>query len=384
MNWHEFVFSEKPRVRLSRHIAFWLIWWLYFFGSRYFLLQPNHQTRKTEFLTWDSVDIITSLLILFAQMLTCYVITDFLLPRYLLKSKYLTFVTNSIFLGIVLVQLTHVIHTVVMPFLKTALLDTPPTVTKQVALWLSVSAGGINSIKIITVAVAIKLGKRWWFKQKEKERLEKEKIDAELQLLKAQIHPEFLFNMLSNIYSFALITSPKAPEMLLKLSEILSYMLYECNDREVLLEREIKMLRDYMSLEKMRYGNKLEMNMQVSGDPGVKRIAPLLLLRLIENSFKQCSSRMVEQAWINLELIIENDTLTIKLMNGKPLELPTWEDEEEDDLVQAKKRLQLLYPGRHELKIMEEPEIMMVILAVTLQRPSFNFSLKKKEAVLQS
>ena len=139
-----------------------------------------------------------------------------------------------------------------------------------------------------------------------------------------------------------------------------------------------------MSLEKMRYGNKLEMNMQVSGDPGVKRIAPLLLLRLIENSFKQCSSRMVEQAWINLEMIIENDALTMKLMNGKPLELPALEDGEEDDLVQAKKRLQLLYPGRHELKIMEEPEIMMVILAVTLQRPSFNFSLKNKDAVLQS
>jgi sensor histidine kinase YesM len=383
MNWHEFVFSEKPKLRLSRHIAFWLVWWLYFFGSRYFLLQPNHQTRKTEFLAWDSVDLITSLLILFAQMLTCYVVIYFLLPRYLLKAKYLLFVTGSIFLGFVLVQLTHFIQTFVTPFLKSVLIDTP-TATKQVALWSSISAGGINSIKIITVAVAIKLGKRWWFNQKEKERLEKEKIEAELQLLKAQIHPDFLFNMLSNIYSFALMTSPKAPEMLLKLSEILSYMLYECNDRTVLLEREIKMLKDYMSLEKMRYGNKLEMNMHVSGDPGVKRIAPLLLLRLIENSFKQCSSRMVEQAWINLEMIIENDSLTMKLMNGKPLELAALEDGEEDDLVQAKKRLQLLYPGRHDLKITEEPEIMMVILEVMLESPSFNFSLKNKEAVLQS
>ena len=316
-------------------------------------------------------------------MLACYVVIYFLLPRYLLKAKYLLFVTGSIFLGFVLVQLTHLIQTFVMPFLRTVLLDTP-TATKEVALWSSISAGGINSIKIITVAVAIKLGKRWWFKQKEKERLEQEKIEAELQLLKAQIHPDFLFNMLSNIYSFALMTSPKAPEMLLKLSEILSYMLYECNDRAVLLEREIKMLKDYMSLEKMRYGNKLEMNMQVNGEPRLNRIAPLLLLRFIENSFKQCSSRMVEQAWINLEMIIENDTLTMKLMNGKPLELPALEDGEEDDLVQAKKRLQLLYPGKHELRITEGPEIMMVILEVMLEPPSLNFSLKNKEAVLQS
>ena len=100
---------------------------------------------------------------------------------------------------------------------------------------------------------------------------------------------------------------------------------------------------------------------------GLNVLLRCFCLRLIENSFKQCSSRMVEQPWINLEMIIENDTLTMKLMNGKPLELPELEDGEEDDLVQAKRRLQLLYPGRHELKITEEPEIMMVILEVNVR-----------------
>ena len=143
------------------------------------------------------------------------------------------------------------------------------------------------------------------------------------------------------------------------------------------------MLRDYMSLEKTRNGAKLEINMQVVGDPGIKRIAPLLMLRLIENSFKQCSSRTVEQAWINLELIIEKDLLTMKLMNGKPLEVPFPDNEEEDDLALAKKRLELLYPDRYELKITEEPEIMMVILELKLESSSHPLNIKNKEALLQ-
>jgi LytS/YehU family sensor histidine kinase len=248
-----------------------------------------------------------------------------------------------------------------MPLISDSISKSP------IPYYASIYSGVISAIKILAVAVGIKLIKHWWLKQKEKERLEKEKIDAELQLLKAQIHPGFLFNTLNNIYSFALTASPKAPEMLLKLSDILSYMLYECNDREVNLEKEIKMLKDYMTLEKTRYGDKMEMNIQVKGDISQEKIAPLLLLRFVENSFKQCSQNSIEQPWINFEIQVENHVLYTKLMNGKSPIMANIEDVQNDDLVQGQKRLDLLYPGRYELKIIEEPEIMMVTLEIYLQ-----------------
>jgi LytS/YehU family sensor histidine kinase len=115
----------------------------------------------------------------------------------------------------------------------------------------------------------IVLFKYWIRKQKEWMQAEKEKVTAELQLLKAQVHPHFLFNTLNNIYSVSLETSPKTSQLILKLSSLLNYILYECKTEHVLLEKEIKVMKDYIDLEKERYANKLEISLNIEGDfPG--------------------------------------------------------------------------------------------------------------------
>jgi LytS/YehU family sensor histidine kinase len=153
-------------------------------------------------------------------------------------------------------------------------------------------------------------------------------------------------------------------------------MLYECNDREVFLIKEIKMLEDYMVLEKTKFGDKLDMNMLIKGCNSKEKITPLLLLHFIENSFKQCDSILNEQPWINLEIQIEDSVLQMKLMNGKsPIRLT--DETDENNLAQAQRRLKLLYPGTHELKITEEPEIMMVDLRVKLKELQENTVLHK-------
>jgi LytS/YehU family sensor histidine kinase len=118
----------------------------------------------------------------------------------------------------------------------------------------------------VIAAIAIKLVKYWWWKQKETERLEKEKIAVELKLLKAQIHPDVLFSSLESIYQFAQHNPPRASELLLKLSDLLSYILYESDQSEVPLEKELKMIKDYMALQKIRMSNQLEVSMAVKGD----------------------------------------------------------------------------------------------------------------------
>ncbi len=364
MNWHEFVFSEQKSNKLARHLVFWVAWLLYLFSSIYFLPQPFSKTRDVRYTALHPVDFVQLLLILFIHLLACYGVIYYLLPRFLLKARYFLFTAAILLLGFAMIEATRFIDTVAIPFIQSQILNAEHAIKKP-AYWASISAGVISGIKIIAAAAAIKIGKHWWFKQKEKERLEKETLEAELQLLKAQIHPSFLFNTLNNIYSFALSASPKAPQMLLKLSDTLSYMLYDCNESKVPLENEIKMLKDYMALEKMRYGDKLEMNIQVNGDAECHNIAPLLLLHFVENSFNQCSSKMTEQPWINLEMQIENHVLDMKLMNGKPLNSEK-SNIEQDDLYQAKRSLQLLYPNSHKLKITDEPEIMMISLQIEL------------------
>ena len=199
-------------------------------------------------------------------------------------------------------------------------------------------------------------------------RLEKEKINVELQLLKAQIHPDFLFSSLDNIYLFAQNNDAlRASSLLLKLSDLLSYMLYECDKEFVPLDKEIKMIKDYMMLEKTRIGNRLEMDISIKGDTDDKMIAPLLLLPFIENSFLYCDNEKLEKNWINLYLRIEDDELTMKLVNGKPADKDTPPLPEQNGLANVHKRLQLLYPGNNEVRIHSDPEIMMTFLKIKLE-----------------
>ena len=182
----------------------------------------------------------------------------------------------------------------------------------------------LSSLPVIAgFAVMIKLIKRWWLKQKETEQLFQEKTKAELQLLKAQVHPHFLFNTLNNIYYFSLSGSPKAPEMINKLSGLLHYILNECNQPLIPLQKEINMVRDYMALEKIRYGEDeydyRDTGRRFSSPAGEGRlIAPLLLIPFVENSFKHGTSKMLAHPWVKLQVIIENNMLHFSVTNSRP------------------------------------------------------------------
>jgi LytS/YehU family sensor histidine kinase len=229
-------------------------------------------------------------------------------------------------------------------------------------------------------AVVIKLMKRGWLKQQETLLVAREKAGAELQLLKSQIHPHFLFNTLNNVYFLTLTESQKAPEMLIKLSDMLRYILDECNNPQVLLEKEIKMVEDYMALEKIRYGDNLEMNLQVKGDHHRKMIVPLLLIPLVENSFKHGTSKMLKRPWVNLNISVEEQSLVFLLSNSKPDELSLPEHSGHIGLNNVKKRLHLLYPAAHELKIAETRNSFEIFMKIDLQERK----VAQKEAITES
>ena len=309
----------------------------------------------------------TFLAVIVPQIALTYVLIYWLLPEYFYNRKNY-FLTGTITASVLLAF-----------YFVAAIFKYSPVVYNMIA---GTTGGGamtflgmtqvviidqLSSLPIILgFALTIKLVKRWWLKQKETEQLSKEKTKAELQLLKAQVHPHFLFNTLNNIYFFTLTNSTQAPGMIKKLSGMLHYILNECNLPLVPLEKEIKMIRDYMALEKIRYPEQMQMTIDIKGEHDVKMIAPLLLIPFVENSFKHGASKMITEPWVKLNLSIENNMLHFSIINSKPANNEPQIPKGNIGLKNVTKRLELLYPGTHELKIVSEPNNYAVYLSLRL------------------
>ena len=226
-----------------------------------------------------------------------------------------------------------------------------------------------HSYLCMTTSVAspmiIKFFKRWTINQKAWMLAQQEKITAQLQLLKAQLHPRFLLNTLNNIYSFALHNSPKTPQMVLKLSSLLSYMLYDCKAEEVLLEKELEVMKNYIDLERERYNDKIDISINIEGDIQDKYITPLLILPFLENAFKHGTSEQLERPWMSVDIAVKDHLLQCKIVNSKNEFVPFHENGV--GINNVKKRLEFLYPGKYDLKLADEGEFFVVSLLLELK-----------------
>ena len=181
-----------------------------------------------------------------------------------------------------------------------------------------------------------------------------------------QVHPHFLFNTLNNIYSQTQTESPKGSKMIMELSGMLRYILAEGNKARVPLQKELAMTQDYIHLEKIRYGNKLDLHVSIPDDTDNLEIAPLILLPFVENCFKHGASKFLKSPWINLQIEMNGRKLIMKLMNGKASDLPPVHPHSGTGINNVKKRLELLYPDKHQLQITDEPEVFVVNLSLEL------------------
>ncbi|TXJ27342.1 MAG: two-component system sensor protein [Chitinophagaceae bacterium] len=231
-------------------------------------------------------------------------------------------------------------------------------------------AGLRGGITIGGLAAAIKLIKSLYLKEQRNLQLKKENAESQLQLLKAQVHPHFLFNTLNNIYSFTQNTSPQASKLVTGLSDLLRFILYECNQPLIPLSKELKMIGDYIELEKVRYGNELELHLDLPTETDDLYIAPLLLLPLIENCFKHGTSQILEQPWVSLHIDLKGRQMQMKLLNGKSVKSTTSKSGSGIGIYNVKKRLELLYPGKHELTITDEEDVFIVNLKIELEQVS--------------
>lgn len=204
----------------------------------------------------------------------------------------------------------------------------------------------------IFLSTALKFMADWFINEKVRTKLENEKLTSELAFLKSQLNPHFLFNSLNNIYSLSYQKSDKTPEAILKLSEMMRYMLYESNDNSVLLSKEITYLQNYIDLQKLRFKNGAFVNMNIEGDADGKLIMPMVLVSFVENAFKH-GVASDEQNPITIRMKIGPQKLYFKVSN-KTGNLN--KDETGGvGLVNVKRRLDLLCKGRYSLQIQQKP-----------------------------
>ena len=219
----------------------------------------------------------------------------------------------------------------------------------------------INGYLIMAVALLIRISINWFKDQKTKSELLLQQQTQELALLKAQVNPHFFFNTLNNIYSLVYRKSDDAPAALLKLSEIMRYMLYESKTDTVPLPKELEHLENYLELEKLRLKDPDFISYDLEGDPDRKMIPPMLLLSFVENAFKHGKKR-VENPGITIKLKIDQDRLNFMVANYTLGEQADGKESGGIGLKNITRRLELLYPGSHSLHILNDSDQYVVNL----------------------
>ncbi len=352
----------QATVKLStstilKHMLFWIGVFLYF-----------ALTANQVFYTGYVHLIENFSLLVGCQIIATYVVLYVFIPTYLDKKKYLLFALLSIILLAILFAFYSSIR---MGYFDVKYYSTYTEQAKFYADWpfwkrlLDIRTFFSKAIKFITPA-AILLMLKFYKNQQQFLKLSEQKKIAELNALKNQLNPHFLFNTLNNLYALAVEKSNKVPEVIERLSDILDYMLYRCNTKFVSLTKEIELLHNYLALEKIRYGDRVTIQFENHIKNNLE-IAPLLLLTFVENAFTHGVSQELKNAKVNIKLSENKSLLVFSVMNSKPSHTSIAIAEDTKPAVGLKnvrEQLQLLYPNEHKLEIKDTENEYIVTLTI--------------------
>ena len=342
------------------HIPFWIvyhyIWWVVALGNPVKVVEALLTTSVIKFLFY-----------VILQALAVYFNLYFLVPRYLERgqyARYLTFLLLTILLTAAMIVPGYYIGAWAAG--KTLEQFFGPG---NYAFFNMMLGGPLSStVAATTFAMSIKLAKNWLQTQRRQQMLEKEKLETELNFLKYQFNPHFLFNSINSIFFLIHKNPDVASASLAKFSELLRHQLYECNDHQIPLSKEIAYLENFIGLEKLRQNDNLEVvfkvQEQLDGQPG---IAPFILMTFMENAFKHVSRHHDRPNWIRGDLQRYNASLTFTLSNSIS-------DEEHEEVVNyggiglknVRRRLDLIYPGKYKLDIRRDTDRFVVDFQVEL------------------
>ena len=296
--------QTKKIFKLSRrhHVFFWLF---------YFLLNT---LRWGNYFNDYLYSLKTNIIGFPVHMILVYLNIYILMPKLVFKKKYFSFIIAI--LGSLLLMV-FIKFNLTYYLVSENIWPEGPAVINDFTFSYAVDMM-IGELYVITFVTAIKITMDWLEEQKRTAELEKMQSETELKFLRTQISPHFFFNTLNNIYSLAIEKSEKTPKIILKLSELMRYLLYETRTKRQRLEQEIICIQNYLELESIRYGKLLEIDMKISGDIMNKKIAPILLLSFVENAFKHGANKNIGNIKIDLDFKIIDNFLYFTISNPVP------------------------------------------------------------------
>jgi LytS/YehU family sensor histidine kinase len=225
---------------------------------------------------------------------------------------------------------------------------------------------GFYAVLHASIFIAIKLIKMWYENERHVSEMEKTRLESELKMLRDQVNPHFMFNTLNNLYGLIGKNPVHAQESVLRLSRIMHHMLYESNHSRIPMHQEIRCIRDYIELEKLRYPGNLSISLNVLDQVHALSIVPLTIFPFVENSFKHGASEMINEAWINVDFSTFKNWFVFKIENGKGPMVAT--EAKGIGLNNVKRRLELIYGDDHSLQVIDGAETFLVVLKISLSR----------------
>lgn len=344
-------YFQKNRI-LVMHLSFWCLYLSFFFYQITFMRrneEPDYLKSVTDALFQ----------VLFTAAIS-YLNYFILLPRLLNHKRLGQYLLEFIVPFIIIIT----IHIALKRYIYSE------ASTRQLNYLNSTRFAVTHSITVIFITVFVgmlKFVEDWFELEAKKKEIENEKLTAELRFLKAQINPHFLFNTLNNLYYLATVNSPKTPEVIDKLSQMMRYMLYDSNHVKVPVTKEIEYMKNYIDLEKLRLDNKVPIDFKISGNVENKQIVPLIFITFLENAFKHGVSNTSKKAFVNISINISGNNCEYIVENNKLT--PKTEDDLAKSgigLLNVKRRLELSYPEKYELNVIETDTRYLVNLSLTL------------------
>jgi two-component system sensor histidine kinase AlgZ len=331
---------------LVLHAAFWAVYISFFIYAR-------SSFQQAPDINWPRVFSIAAIHILPA-MTFAYLTYFFLIPRILSK--------KHVVISLVLFIVGLIIFSYIRILLERYFIDGFHEKEQYLYRTRFIVQTFFSYVSIALFVSLLRFAVDWMDLETTRKEIEKEKLTAELNFLKAQVNPHFLFNTLNNLYYLAYSKSENTTEVIEKLSGMMRYMIYDSNYAQVQLNKEIDYMQNYISLEKLRLNDKVKINFYIEGDTDSVRITPLILITFLENAFKHGVSSTTQESWINASLICASTKLSFEVSNKKAAK--TTEEKSGIGLQNVKRRLELSYPGQYTLEVNDTATEYRVKLAI--------------------
>ena len=348
--------AENKFRRIGTHVVFWILYFLYESINASWS-ENDHFNFDQIVKVWTNFPIIVG-----AVYFNLYI----LMPRFLYQKRYGMYVLSLTGLVLTWALITRFIgYQLWLEWDKKNMLVRYLTEPKTFFVPIRIARNAFRLYPILALTMLIKVFRNSYGKEKQLRVAESERHKAEVSNLRAQIHPHFFFNTLSSLYSLTLKKSEKAPDVVMRMSGLMHYMLYKTDRDLVLLEDEITQLKNFIGIEELRFGDRIDFSFQSSGAIEGKQISPLILLPFVENAFKHSLINEVNLAWVTIDIKVSGNELFFTVENSISQPTPM-SGRNGIGLSNVRRRLTLSYPDRHELNIRNDDNIFKVYLKLHL------------------